>query len=75
MKMLHFLCLLIIASAALRIRHEWRRPRRWAHAWLYRRRQFGAHHALMKELASGDPHSFSNFIRIDKQDFEELLMR
>ena len=32
-------------------------------------------HTLMKELASGDPHSFRNFIRTHKQDFEELFMR
>ena len=64
------LCLIIIASAALSIRREWRRPRRWARAWI---RQFGAHHALMKELASEDSHSFRNFIRMDKQDFDELM--
>ena len=69
------LCLIIIASAALRIRRDWRRPRRWACTWIYRRRQFGAHHALMKELASEDPHSFRNFIRMDKQDFDELLIQ
>ena len=69
------LCLIIIASAALRIRHDRRRPRRWARAWIYRRRQFGAHHALMKELAFEDPHSFRNFIRKDKQDFDEILTK
>ena len=69
------LCLITIASAALSIRRDWTRPRRWARAWIYRRRQFGAHHALMKELASEDSHSFRNFIRMDKQDFDELLMR
>ena len=69
------LCLIIIASAALRIRRDRRRPRRWARAWIYRRRQFGAHHALMKELASEDSHSFRIFFRMDKQDFDELLVR
>ena len=63
------LCLIIIASAALRIRRGWTR------AWIYRRRQFGAHHALIKELASEDSHNFRNFIRMDKEDFDELLMR
>ena len=42
---------------------------------IYRRRLFGAHHALMKELASEDPHSFRNFIQMDKQDFDELLTK
>ena len=37
--------------------------------------KFGAHHALMKELASEDPHSFRNFIRMDKQDFDEVLTK
>ena len=63
------LYLIIIASAALRIRRDWRRSRRWAHAWKCRRRQFGAHHALMKELASEEPRNFRNFIPMDKQDF------
>ena len=67
----------IIASAALRIRRDRRWPRRWARAWIYmyRRRQFGAHHALMEELASETPHSFANFIRMDKQDFDERLTK
>ena len=46
------LCLIIIASAALRLRREKRRPRRWVRPWINRRRQFGAYNALMKELAS-----------------------
>ena len=29
----------------------------------------------MKELTSEDPHSFRNFIRMDKQDFDELLAK
>ena len=37
--------------------------------------KFGAHHALMKELASEDSYSFRNFIRMDKQDFDELLTK
>ena len=62
------LCLIIIASAALRLQHERRRPRRWVRPWIDRRRQFGAYNALMKELASEDPQSFRNFLRMDKQD-------
>ena len=71
------MCLIIIASAALRIRRDRRRPRRWARAWIYmyRRRQFRAHHTLMSELASEAPHSFTTFIRMDKQDFDELLTK
>ena len=72
---LFFLCLIIIGSAALRIRCDRKRPRRWARAWIYRRRQFGAHHASLKNLTSVDPHSFRNFIRLDKQDFGELLTK
>ena len=69
------LCLIIIASAALRIRCDRRRPRQWALAWIYRSRHFGAHHASMKELTSEDPHSFRNFTRLDKQDFDKLLTK
>ena len=69
------LCLIIIASAALRLQRERRRPRRWVRPWINRRRQFGAYNALMKELASEDPQSFRNFLRMDKQDFDELLLK
>ena len=69
------LCLIIIASAALRIRCDRRRPRQWTRAWIHRRRQLGAHHALMKKLESEDPQSYRNFIRMDKQDFDELLTK
>ena len=51
------LCLIIIARAALRIRRDRRRPRQWTRAWIHRQRQLGAHHALMKELASEDPQA------------------
>ena len=63
------LCLIIIASVAHRIRCDRWRPRRWTCAWIHRRRQLGAHHALMKELASEDPHSYKNFKPIDKSVF------
>ena len=69
------LSLIIIASAALRIRRDRRRPRQWTRAWIHRRRQLRAHHALMKELESEDPQSYRNFIRMDKQDFDELLTK
>ena len=65
-----FLYLIIIDSAALRIRLDRKHPRRWARAWIYRRSQFGAHHASLKKLTSEDPHSFRNFVRLDKQDWQ-----
>ena len=60
------LCLIIIASAALKILCDRRRPTRWTRAWIHRRTQLGAHHALMKELASEEPQSYRNFIPMDK---------
>ena len=74
------LCLIhvIIASALLRIRRDKRRPRQCGSRvcqWIHRRRQNGAYHALIKELASEDPQGLRNFITMDKQDFDELLTK
>ena len=60
------LCLIIIARAALRIRRDRRRPRQWTRPWIHRQRQLGTHHALIKELASEDPQSYTNFITMHK---------
>ena len=69
------LCIIIIASAILRIRRDRRRPRAWARSWIRRRARYGAHHSLMNELSSEDPKGFRNFIRMDVNDFEELLLK
>ena len=63
------LCIIIIASAILRIRRDRRRPRVWARSWICRRARYGAHHSLIKELSSEDPKGFKNFIRMDTSDF------
>ena len=67
------LCIIIIASAILRIRRDRRRPMVWARSWIRRRARYGAHHSLIKELSSEDPKGFKNFIRMDTNDSEELL--
>ena len=48
------LCIIIIASAILRIRWDRRRPRVWAQSWIRRHALYGAHHSLIKELSSED---------------------
>ena len=47
----------------------------WVCQWIHKRRQNGAYHALIKELASEDPQGLRNFITMDKQDFDELLTK
>ena len=41
------LCVIIIASAILRIKRDKRRPRVWARSWIRRRPRYGAHHSLI----------------------------
>ena len=62
------LCIILIASAALRIRRDRRRPKAWARSWIRRRAHYGAHHSLMRELAAEDQQIFS----ID--DFSAILL-
>ena len=69
------LCVIIIASAILRIKRDRRRPRVWARSWIRRRARYGAHHSLINELSSEDPKGFRNFVRMDVNDFEELLTK
>ena len=45
----------------------------WARPWIQRRREVGAYHALMRELEQEDQKRFLNFVRMNKEDFEELL--
>ena len=66
------LCIIIIASAILRISRDRRRPRVSARSWIRRHARYGAHHSLIKEMSSEDPKGFKNFIRMDTNDFEEF---
>ena len=52
------LCIIIIASAILRISRDRRWPRVWARSWILRHARYGAHHSLIKELSSEDPKRF-----------------
>jgi hypothetical protein len=47
--------------------------RAWVRKWIALRPQCGAYHQLMKELENEDPDSFSNFIRMEKSAFDQLL--
>jgi len=40
-----------------------------------RRQQFGAFHALVKDIKVKDPRTFPNFVRMDAQQFQYLLRR
>jgi len=68
-------CIIIILGAIRRRRNNRRLVRRscWVRPWIRRRPQFGAFHALLKELSTEDPPSFRNFLRMDQTTFEELL--
>lgn len=43
--------------------------------WIARRDRLGAYHALHEELTSEDPTGFKNFVRMDEESFNELLLK
>ena len=42
--------------------------------WIARREQFGAYHVLMSEMEGEYPESYVNFVRMDTQHFQQLLV-
>ena len=52
----------------LKKRQKW-----WFRPRIARRQQFGAFHALMKDIKMEDPRAFANFVRMDAQQFQYLL--
>ncbi|KAK6167936.1 hypothetical protein SNE40_021859 [Patella caerulea] len=61
---------------AKRIRKR-RRQRRtnWIRPWILRRREYGMYDKLLVELRNEDPTSFTNFLRMPPDMFDELLGR
>ncbi len=52
------------------------KPRQvWCKPWLLRRPSFGQYETLMKELALADTTAFKNFLRVDMNQFTELMDR
>jgi len=47
----------------------------WVRSRIERRNQLGISNTLLKELAVEDASSYFNFLRIDKQMFNELLQK
>ena len=47
----------------------------WVRLSIAQRWQFGAFHALVKEIKVEDPRTFANFVRMDAQQFHYLLRR
>ena len=72
--------LLILSAVGLELEEQEQRKRRqrrrrwWVRPWIARREQFGAYHALMSEMEGEDPESFVNFVRMDIQHFQQLLV-
>jgi hypothetical protein len=58
-----------------RRRRGQRRRRQWVRPWIGRRQQFGLYDQLMVELRNEDHASFTNFLRMPPDMFDELLAR
>ena len=69
--------LIIIMAAAYRqyLRNKRKRRACWTRPWILRRKEHGAHHALMQELSKEDHESYRNFVKMTQEDFTELLTK
>ena len=64
----------MIAAACHIICNNQRGRRTWVRPWIQLRREVGAYHALINEGAgTGGSKRFQNFVRMNQEDFEELL--
>ena len=51
-----------------------RRNRRvWVRGWIARRQEMGAFHRIVRELATEDPSSFMEYLRMDEDHFNHLV--
>ncbi|KAJ8978140.1 hypothetical protein NQ317_016842 [Molorchus minor] len=57
-------------SKKKKIRRRW-----WTRLWIVRRNLYGASECLLKELAVKDPDSYQNHLRMNNQQFTELLRK
>lgn len=68
----------IVALAGGLISIENKKPRKrrrlWAKNWLLQRNKF-SHMTLLKELAEEEPQDFKNYLRMDEECFEDLLLQ
>jgi len=51
-----------------------RKRTRWTKPWIGNRLSMGAYHALLQELKESDNQGFANFVRMDIESFELLLV-
>ena len=65
---------LFLANRIKRTRGQ-RRRAIWVRPWIGRRQEFGIYDQLMMELRNGDPASFTSFLRLPPDMFDELLDR
>lgn len=68
---------LLLISSVLCLDDEEEPPRKkrlWCKQWLQKRPQF-SHVSLIKELQNNQPMDFSNYLRMDSNDFHYLLER
>lgn len=55
--------------------HYMPRKRLWARPWLRRRNTESVYHRLVRELSLEDPETLRNFIRLNRDQYHELLRR
>ena len=57
-----------------RIRKKPRKPRVWCNPYLSRRDQLGVYSTLLQELRNENPITFKNYLRIEKDLFDEMVI-
>ncbi len=71
--------MVMVQAVQYQRRRQRRRVRRqrtvWVRPWLQRRLELGQYSRLMEELRVEDLRSFKNFLRMDPEMFQEVLLR
>lgn len=69
--------ILNVISEIIKLRQTKKKKQKrvWIKSWIQRRNALGASSTLMRELASEDPDSYCNFLRINEDMFNILLKK
>ena len=64
---------LMLLDGEEKARSKRRNRRVWVRGWIARRQEMGAFHRIVRELATEDPSSFMEYLRIDEDHFNHLF--
>jgi len=64
---------LMLLDGEEKARIKRRNRRAWVRGWIARRQEMGAFHRIVRELATEDPSSLMDYLRMDEDHFNHLV--